>query len=84
MAELAAEIEIPTGAVHQRTLAGLPLEATLLVGLSVALPWLAFHSLWALLTAVPVWGFLKFNSWKEPLFLKFWAGELSYKAYYNG
>ena len=76
-------IEIPSGLVTPRTFAGVPLEAGLIVVCAVALPWIAFHSFWMTLLAVPVWGFLRYHSHQDPLFLQIWAGQLSFKAYYH-
>jgi type IV secretory pathway VirB3-like protein len=81
--DLTDRIEIPSGLVAPRTFAGVPLEAGLMVVCAVALPWIAFQSLWALLVAVPVWAFLRFHSRQDPLFLKLWAGQISFKPYYH-
>ncbi len=81
--DLTDTVEIPSGLVATRTFAGVPLEAGLLVLCAVALPWIAFHSLWTLLVVVPVYGFLRYHSAQDPLFLKLWAGQISFKPYYN-
>jgi type IV secretory pathway TrbD component len=42
------------------------------------------HNFWTLLIAIPEWGFLRYQSWKDPLFLNTFAGQLRYKQYYTG
>lgn len=76
-------VVIPRGAVQHRMLARLPLELTLLLGGGVLTFCLAFHSFWPLLVVVPLWGFCKWHTRKDPLFHKTWSGQLSYKQYYS-
>ncbi len=77
-------IEIPSGLVQPRTIAGLPLEGVILLAAAVGLPWIAFHSLWTLLVALPAWAFLKYHSQRDPLFIRLWAGQFWFKSYYHG
>ena len=84
MAELPATVQIPKGAWHVRTLARLPLEASLGLGTATAIFCLAFHSFKPLLIVVPMWGFLKWQARKDPHFLKTWSGQVKYKPYYHG
>ena len=83
MSDLQEVVLIPRGTVHQRTLARLPLELTLLLGGGVMTFCLAFHSFWPLLVVVPMWGFCKWHTRKDPVFHKTWSGQLSYKTYYS-
>jgi hypothetical protein len=83
MAGLPETVHIPKGAWHVRTLAKLPLEVTLMLGGSTLLFCLAFHAFWPLLVIVPLWGFAKWHTRKDPHFHKTWSGQLSYKPYYR-
>lgn len=77
-------VKIPKGSWKVRTLAKLPLEATLLLVGSVLFFCLAFQTLWGLGALVPVWGFFKWHTRKDPSFLQKWSGQLSYKRFYRG
>lgn len=81
--ELIDTIEIPSGAVQTRTLLGVPTEVALLVLCLGAIPYLAFRTLWLLLVLPLVWGFLKYQSLKDPAFLNIWAGQMQFAAYYH-
>jgi type IV secretory pathway VirB3-like protein len=82
--DLADTVEIPSGAVQTRTLLGVPTEVALLMLCLAAIPFLAFRSLWTLLLLPPLWGFLKFQSLRDPAFLRIWAGQMQFAAYYHG
>jgi len=81
--ELPATVEIPSGAVHTRTMLGVPTEVALLMLCLAAIPFLAFRSLWILLLLPPLWGFLKYHSLKDPAFLRIWAGQMQFADYYH-
>jgi type IV secretory pathway VirB3-like protein len=82
--DLADTVEIPRGAVQTRTLLGVPTEVALLMLCLAAIPFLAFRSLWTLLLLPPIWGFLKWQALKDPAFLRIWAGQIQFAAYYHG
>jgi type IV secretory pathway VirB3-like protein len=82
--ELVETIEIPSGLVTARTFAGVPLEAGLIIVATVGVPWIMWHSVWTLILAAPVWTFMKYHTRHDPLFLKLWAGHLSFRPYYHG
>ena len=79
---LADLIEIPTGLARGRTLGGLPIFATVAVGVMIGGCWLATSSLWSLLVAVPAWLFFKWHARRDALFLETWSGQLTFKPYY--
>lgn len=76
-------VEIPTGCVRTRTILGVPTEVTMLMLCLVAIPFLAFRSLWLLMLVPPLWGFLKYHAVKDPSFLRLWAGQLQFADYYH-
>jgi hypothetical protein len=78
------EIEIPSGLTHCWTIGKVVIEAAFVIGLLIAIPWILFSTLWSLLPVIPCWGFLAYHSQREPLFLRFWAGQLSCQPYYHG
>ncbi len=80
---LPTRVEIPTGLTTPRMIGGIPLEAGVLLGLLVAVPWIVFHNLWTFALAVPLWSFMRYHARKEPLFLRFWAGQMCFKRYYH-
>jgi type IV secretory pathway VirB3-like protein len=82
--DLADTVEIPSGAVQTRTLLGVPTEVTLLLLCLAAIPLLAFRSLWTLLLLPPLWGFCKYQALRDPAFLRLWAGQMQFAAYYHG
>jgi hypothetical protein len=59
------------------------MEVALALLLLVVGPWILFHHVWVLVGVVPLWGFLVFQSRSEPLFLKFWAGQMLCEPYYH-
>jgi type IV secretory pathway VirB3-like protein len=83
MESFPATVKISKGSWKVRTLARLPLEASLVLGGATLLFCLAFHTLWALLVVVPLWGFFKWHTRKDPRFLQTWSGQISYKRYYS-
>ena len=76
-------VEIPSGAVQTRTMLGVPTEVALLMLCLAVVPYLAFRSLWLLLVLPVVWGFLKYQSLKDPAFLHIWAGQMQFADYYH-
>jgi type IV secretory pathway VirB3-like protein len=76
-------VEIPSGAVQTRTMLGVPTEVALLMLCLAAMPLLAFRSLWMLLFLPLLWSFLKYQSVRDPSFLRIWAGQLQFSAYYS-
>jgi type IV secretory pathway VirB3-like protein len=81
---LADTVEIPSGAVRTRTILGVPTEVAMLMVCLATIPVLAFRSLWLLVLLPPLWGFLKFQSLRDPSFLRIWAGQMQFAAYYHG
>lgn len=77
-------VTIPPGLVKTRTMLGVPTEAALVTLVLGALPIVAFQSFWVLPVPVLVWGFLRYQSAKDPAFLSLWAGQLQFAAYYHG
>jgi type IV secretory pathway VirB3-like protein len=81
--QLVDRVEIPSGCTHTFTICGVTLEVALvLVGL-LGVSWIVLHHVWALLGLIPLWLFLRYHSKKEPLFLKFWTGQLLCRPYYH-
>jgi type IV secretory pathway VirB3-like protein len=64
-------------------IAGIPIHAAALLLIPLVLSWELFHSLWIVLEVIPLWSFLKWHAKKEPLFLRFWAGQMVFKRYYR-
>jgi type IV secretory pathway TrbD component len=75
--------KIPSGSVATRLPLGVPLKALAVVALVIVGPLFLFHTLWGFPISLPVWGFLRYHTKKEPLFMEIWAGQLSYKTYYQ-
>lgn len=76
-------VAIPTGCTQPRLTMGVVTEAALgLIGLAIVL-FLAFRSVWLEVPLIPIWGFLRYQSKQEPLFLAMWAGQVTFKQYYH-
>lgn len=76
-------IEIPSGTVQSRLVFGIPAEAAWLMFMLACMTWWVFKNPWLMIPLVPIWGFLKFQSYRDPHFLSLWAGALTCKPFYS-
>lgn len=76
-------IEIPSGTVQVRLILGVPAEAAILMLALGMMAWLGFNNPLLLLPLLPIWGFLRWQSYRDPHFLALWAGALTCKPYYS-
>lgn len=76
-------MEIAAGLVHTRLPFGMvPAAAAVLAFLGVSLGYM-LASPWLLIPLIPAWGFVRYQSAKEPLFLTFWISAMTFKGYYH-
>lgn len=77
-------VTIPPGCINVRTWWGVPTECALLCGCLALLPPLLFGSWWTGLFVLPIWGWLKYQTHKDPQFLGVWIGQLQFAKEYHG
>lgn len=79
---LATRVEVPLGLRVPYQMVWIPLEATLALLVVTAVPFILFHHPWLLGVALPTWSVFRWQAARDPLFLRVWLGQLTYKRYY--
>jgi hypothetical protein len=79
-------VEIPSGLVQPRLLSGVPIAAALGLGclpiiLAVAMGF--FYGCLAVMPLIPVWGFLRYWTKKDPGWCDAWLLHVQYAPYYH-
>jgi type IV secretory pathway VirB3-like protein len=81
--DVPAVVAIPSGSVNKRLPLGIPIMALALMSIVALEPLFLLKTLWGFVPCVPLWGFFRYHTKKEPLFLEIWVGQFFYKNYYH-